>query len=288
MRDGTPFLRVAADRIGAPGSPAKMPFRATNAANWSSIIRIGAKMAVIRRRIARRAVSSHTQRAGRVPYGESRFTHPLDFKGGPPHPKTVQHLCRLADLLGLEKFCPVGCSCGSLISALLYFEMPDRVNKLILNGSGSCFNTEEQLKVALQRAYDFCMPAVTNPTLDACRTMMTFTVHDPASVPEVMLWMLFNSYAQPWMAEAWEAAILGMMKMEEARPYRIFDRLEALDVDTLVPQGREDPSGLYDSAVAAVARMPRARMVTFEKCGHLPNLEHTDAYNRLVREFLKQ
>ena len=32
-----------------------------------------AKMAVIRRRIARRAVSNHTQRAGRVPYGESRF-----------------------------------------------------------------------------------------------------------------------------------------------------------------------------------------------------------------------
>ena len=49
MSDGTPFLRVTADRIGAPGSPARMPFRATNAANWSSIIRIGAKMAVIRR-----------------------------------------------------------------------------------------------------------------------------------------------------------------------------------------------------------------------------------------------
>ena len=30
-------------------------------------------MAVIRRRIARRAVSNHTQRAGRVPYGESRL-----------------------------------------------------------------------------------------------------------------------------------------------------------------------------------------------------------------------
>ena len=73
MSDGTPFLRVAADRIGAPGSPAKMPFRATKAANWSSIIRIGAKMAVIRTRIASRAISSHTQRAGRVPYGESRL-----------------------------------------------------------------------------------------------------------------------------------------------------------------------------------------------------------------------
>ena len=82
MSDGTPFLRVAADRIGAPGSPAKMPFRATNAANWSSIIRIGAKMAVIRRQIARRAVSSHTQRAGKVPSGESRLKLALPFKSG--------------------------------------------------------------------------------------------------------------------------------------------------------------------------------------------------------------
>ena len=78
MSDGTPFLRVAADRIGAPGSPAKMPFRATNAANWSSIIRIGAKMAVIRRQIARRAVSSHTQRAGKVPSGESRLKQGIE------------------------------------------------------------------------------------------------------------------------------------------------------------------------------------------------------------------
>ena len=73
MSDSTPFLGVNANRIGAPGSPARVPFRATNAANWSSIIRIGAKMAVIRRQIARRADSRHTQRVGRVPYGESRF-----------------------------------------------------------------------------------------------------------------------------------------------------------------------------------------------------------------------
>ena len=54
MSDGILFLRVAADRIGAPGPDrivGKMPFRATNAATWSPIIRIGAKMVVIRRRM---------------------------------------------------------------------------------------------------------------------------------------------------------------------------------------------------------------------------------------------
>ena len=94
MSDGTPFLRVTADRIGAPGSPAKMPFRATTAANWSSIIRIGAKMAVIRRRIARRAVSNHTQRAGRVPYGESRLN--MKIQKSPRFlPLRVRHILSL-------------------------------------------------------------------------------------------------------------------------------------------------------------------------------------------------
>ena len=51
MSDGILFLRVATDRIGAPGSLARMPFRAPNAATWSPIIRIGAKMVVIRRRM---------------------------------------------------------------------------------------------------------------------------------------------------------------------------------------------------------------------------------------------
>ena len=57
MSAGTPFLRVAADGFGAPGSVRiagkEIPIRVTNAVNWSSIIPIGVKMAVTRRRIAR-------------------------------------------------------------------------------------------------------------------------------------------------------------------------------------------------------------------------------------------
>lgn len=216
------------------------------------------------------------------------FTDPVDFAGGPPHPKTVRHLCRLVDLLGIDTFCPSGSSYGALIGALLYFEMPDRVTKLIINGSGSCFNAEEDLKPALERALQFTKRAVTNPSLESCRELMGYIVHDPASVPEALLWIQLTANAQPWIAGAWEQAIHGMLNIEGSRPYRIFQRLEALDVETLVPQGRQDPSGLYESAVAAVKRMPRARMETFENCGHMPNLEYPDAYNRVVREFLRQ
>ena len=43
---GTPFLRVAATGSVRPSTGQEMPFRATNAANSSSMIRIGAKMAI--------------------------------------------------------------------------------------------------------------------------------------------------------------------------------------------------------------------------------------------------
>lgn len=216
------------------------------------------------------------------------FTEPVDFAGGPPHGPTVRHLCRLADTLGLERFCVSGNSYGGLIGALMYFEMPDRVDKLVINGSGSCFNTEAELAEALDGALQNARPAITDPTLESCRRRLANIVHDPEAVPEAVLLAQLTSYAQPWIAPSWVQAIRGMMRMEASRPYRILDRLEALDVDTLVVWGRQDRRGRLESARAGVARMPRARLVTFDRCGHMPFLEHPAAYNDLLREFLAE
>ena len=46
-----PSGRRRQDRCTRTGSPARMPFRSTNAATWSPIIRIAAKLVVIRRRM---------------------------------------------------------------------------------------------------------------------------------------------------------------------------------------------------------------------------------------------
>jgi pimeloyl-ACP methyl ester carboxylesterase len=37
---------------------------------------------------------------------------------------------------------------------------------------------------------------------------------------------------------------------------------------------------------AALPRMPDAREVTFDRCGHLPFIEHPDLFNATVIEFL--
>jgi pimeloyl-ACP methyl ester carboxylesterase len=218
----------------------------------------------------------------------SGFTDPVDTGGRPPQPATVAHLRQLADKLEFRQFCPMGTSYGGLIGALLYFDMPDRVNKLVMQGSGSAFNEDTALAATLANVKKNFGPLMDGPTLDAVRASVAKQVFDPKSIPEEMVHMMATAYAQPWMRKAWEAGIDGLLDIEACRPYRVLHRLEKLDVDTLVVWGREDPGAVYASAVAGVKRMPRARLVTFDECGHKPMYEHTERFNREIRAFLKE
>jgi pimeloyl-ACP methyl ester carboxylesterase len=217
----------------------------------------------------------------------SGFTDPVDTGGKPPQPHAVAHLRKLADKLGFERFCPMGTSYGGLIATLLYFDMPGRVDKLVLQGSGSVFNRDEALVATLSNVKKNFGPLMDAPTIDAVRASVAKQVFDKKAIPEEMIHVMATAYAQPWMRKAWEQGVDGLLDLEACRPYRVLDRLEKLDVDTLVLWGREDPGAVYASAVEGVKRMPRARLVTFEKCGHKPMYEHTEKFNREVRGFLE-
>jgi pimeloyl-ACP methyl ester carboxylesterase len=216
----------------------------------------------------------------------SGFTSPADVRGGPPQPAAVAHLRKLADKLDFGRFCAMGTSYGSLIAALLYFDLPDRVDRLVINGSGTCFNDDEQLAAGLAKVRENFGPLLAAPSVEGCRNSMIKQCFDPAAVPEEILLTMATAYAQPWMKGAWERGLNGLLDVRASRPYRILDRLESLDVDTLVVWGREDPGAVYESAVAAVKRMPRAELVTFEKCGHKPMFEHAQRFNAVIRAFL--
>lgn len=215
------------------------------------------------------------------------FTDPADFGGKPPHPTHVAHLVKLADALGFKEFCPCGSSYGALLAALVYFERPKQVNKLVINGSGSCFNSEEELAQALKGARNNAITAMKTATLESTRKRTQNIIYDPKAVPEEILLVQLTSYAAPHMIPKYEEAMDGMMDIPASRPYRILERLDQIKVDTLLAWGREDPRGVYANAVEAVKKMPKARLATFEKCGHLPFLEHPEQWNKEIRAFLK-
>ncbi len=217
----------------------------------------------------------------------SGFTDLVDTGGRPPQQQGLVHLRRLADILGFKTFCPIGTSYGALLAALLYFDAPERVDRLVLNGSGTCFNKDDELVATLQRVLQTFLPVMQEASIEGCRKSMQAQAYDPASVPEEILPVMATAYARPGMPHAWKIGLDGLMDIDAGKPFTVRPRLEQIKAETLVVWGREDRGAIYASGVAGAKRMPRARLVTFEKCGHKPMFEYPDAYNAALRDFLK-
>lgn len=198
----------------------------------------------------------------------------------------IAHLGALLDTLGLDRVTLCGSSYGALLAINLFLRNPARVDRLIVNGSGSAFNTEAQLTAFTDRIFANYRPRLADSSPEMWRERLNGTVLDPRCLPCELLTILPLCYAQPWAVACWEETVSIMRQPGLFRPFRILDRLEAIDVPTLVVWGRDDKGGIYESAVAAVKRMPKAELFVFENCAHMPMMEYPEKYNALIRGFL--
>ena len=213
------------------------------------------------------------------------FTRPREGKPVDIAQK-IEHLEALIGAMGLERVSLSGSSYGGLIAANVVLRKRCRIERLVINGSGSAFNTEEQLTAFMERIYASYRPTLAASSPEMWRERLKATVLDARSIPCELLTVLPLCYAQDWAVACWDRTIEIMRDPERFRPFRILDRLEELELPTLVVWGRDDKGGIYESAVAATKRMPRAELVAFENCAHLPMMEHPEKYSALVRRFL--
>ena len=109
------------------------------------------------------------------------FSDAIDLEGGPPQPHLLRHLGNLVEELGFGRFCVSGNSFGALIAILLHLERPHQVDKLIINGSGSAFNDDEQMIEAWRRVLDNGRDLLLDPDLSACRAALERLCYDPAA-----------------------------------------------------------------------------------------------------------
>ena len=215
------------------------------------------------------------------------FTDAVELGSDLPQPHTTRHLIDFVDTIGIDRFSVAGSSYGALIAGLIYFELPERVQKLILVGSSSVFDSDENYRRALQGAYDNAARTIGNPDLADCRRRMNNAVHDPATVPEALLIMQLTQYAQPDRASFYVTANRNRVEAEGPIGYRINHKLEEVSVPTLVITGKQDKRTDWENTETEARRIPTARCVTIDRCGHLPYIEHPEAFNRLVADFLR-
>lgn len=213
------------------------------------------------------------------------FTGAADFTGA-PQPAMVRHIERLADALRLDRYSLVGSSYGGLIAALMWFARPDQVANLVIVGSGSAFHPAGEQRETLRAAFANAERALGDPTLQSCRERLTAICYSSASVPDEILLTQLTSYALRDRFDAYKATISGLINTVDSHEYRVFSRLEQLTVRTLILTGRNDIRADWRLHLDARRRMPNARLVILEQCGHLPYMEHPAAFNEMVTAFL--
>lgn len=216
----------------------------------------------------------------------SGLTGAGDYREGAIHPHVTRHLLGLADHLGFQEFAVVGSSLGGLFAALLYFEAPDRVTRLVLTAAGSVFNADAAYLNTWQSTMKNGGGAYANPTLENCRKRMTSVVANPACLTDDLLVMQMTCYALPGALDLFERRTRGMLDLDAVKPYRVRDRLENIAVPTLAVIGADDPRVHLAQARSDMPRLPNGRLEVFEACRHYPQLEHAARFNSLVGSFL--
>ena len=216
------------------------------------------------------------------------FTDIVDFGSDAPHQHLVDHVERFATTLGIGEFALGGSSFGAQIAVLLQLQQQSRVSDLIVIGSGSCFNTEEQQARSLKDVYRNAMSALEDPTWESCERRLDNICYDRRCIPSEIILSQLTSYARPGLKTAYESTVRGMTDLVRSRPYRIFERLHEIRVPTLIIWGKQDTRGRYERAVLAQQRIPDARLVLLDKCGHLPYLERPELFNTEVLGFLDE
>jgi 2-hydroxy-6-oxonona-2,4-dienedioate hydrolase len=214
------------------------------------------------------------------------FTDAVDFASEPPQHRIARHISRLADELGFEHYSVGGSSFGALIAALMWFERPERVKNLLLIGSGSTFHPANEQEKTLRAAFANGAKAMADPTLESCGQRMAAICYGGKNLSEDILLTQLTSYALPDRLAAYKATIEGVIASLSTPEHRVYSRLEQIEARSLILTGREDVRSQWAFHVEGRKRMPKARLLIFEQCGHLPYLEHPAAFNAAVGAFL--
>ena len=216
------------------------------------------------------------------------FTRFRDLGGRAGHAAILEHFAAWTDALGIGEYHACGSSYGAGIASLLYLQRPEAMKKLIIVGASSVFRPSSEQQQGFSKSYQNATSALRDPSFETCRQRMANVCYDESSVDEAFMLVQLSSYAQDYILPAYEAIAQANMDLELSAPYRVVDKLERLALPTLVITGREDVRAPVQNAIDGHKRIPDAEIAIFDKCGHMPMMEHPDRFNETVIEFLQR
>ena len=183
------------------------------------------------------------------------------------------------DALGIEKAHFIGNSMGGQAALKLAIDCPEKVNRLIVIGSGaikagSIF--QPMPLEAIRNISDYYKGDGPSPA--KMRQVLESLVYNRSFVTDELVQERFEASNQPQLIE-----LFG--KQPPGPQDDLYADLPKIKAKTLIVWGQDDRAGALDVGLLMLRRIPDARMHIFSKCGHWAHVEHRDEFDRLALEF---
>jgi pimeloyl-ACP methyl ester carboxylesterase len=188
--------------------------------------------------------------------------------------RLVDFVREFQDRLDLPSTSVVGHSMGGWVASLLAYESPERVDRLVLVGSGGMATRPLPM-----------MTEFAPPTLAEVESGLAARSDAPAE--EVAAWAEYG-WRNVQTAEAldnYRRLLAHMTEPENRALYNVRRRLPLVPAETLVVWGEDDAINDVSLGRETAELLPRATLTTLP-CGHFPHTERPAEFTRSVGAFL--
>lgn len=199
-----------------------------------------------------------------------------------------QFIFQFMDALGLPQASLIAGSIGGAIALKMALAVPERIEKLVLIGAGG-LGKEVALPARLT-SLPLVGEVLNHPSPRAAKFMVQQCIYDPEPYLHDEAFMdlvLRNMASDVLQFQTRTFRTMGNVLGMKPNFWRsIHDRLAEIQSPTLLIWGKQDRAFPLSHGELAAKVMPNAKLQVFDSCGHLPYLEHADAFNHVVLDFL--
>lgn len=215
--------------------------------------------------------------------------HGLSGLGDQPYEpnKFASFVWRFADKLNIEKLYLAGNSLGGAISILMAGEKPHRVSGLLL-ANAAALGKESPMPFRLM-TLPLLGEIMTKPGKMAEEQQIKAVFFDQSVATDEIRQIVSRNGSQPGHQQAFLKTLRLMTNFFGQRQERVSKAIKilgSLEMPVLFIHGRQDVVIPVAHTIEAQKKTPNSNLVVFEECGHTPQIEKSEEFNRLLREFV--
>lgn len=194
----------------------------------------------------------------------------------------AEHVLAVLKALGRSSAMFTGESLGGWVATYLAVHHPEAVERLVLNTSGG-WTAHPEVMARLKKLSN---EAASDPSWERIKARLEFLMCDKSMVSDDLIETRRAIYAQPGFA-ATMARIMCLQDMEIRRPNMITEeQYRSIKAPSLVVWTSHDPTATPEEGKQISEMIPGAQYVVMNECGHWPQFEDADEFNRLHIDFL--